>query len=803
MSEKLTLELALVLPEIPDERDACIGRLTALLRDDGLEQAHIAREDGSARLCLHYDPQRFGATEVRQLALAAGARVSARYRHESLRIDGMDCATCATVIEHALQRLDGVTEASVSYAAERLRLEYDGEKVSRKSVIRRVEALGYAVLASGRHEGWLQEHRELLVSAAAGLLLFAGWLAGVLGAPPTVSLPFLLGAYAAGGFFTLRDAIQSLRAGRFEIDTLMLVAAAGAAVLGAWEEGALLLFLYSLGHALEHLSMDRARNAISALAELAPKTALVQRDGTEQEVRVEDLLRGDHVIVKPGQRLPADGTIASGSSAIDQSPVTGESIPVEKATGDKVFAGTINGEGTLVIEVTKLARESTLARMAELVAEAQAQKSPTQRFTERFERIFVPLVLVGAVLLALVPPLIGMPWADAFYRAMAVLVAASPCALAIATPAAVLSGVARAARGGVLIKGGAHLESLGALEAIALDKTGTITRGRPQVTRIVALEGSEEELLRVAAAAESRSAHPLARAVTQAAQQRAVSWSEPSAVEAVTGKGLRAKIDGRAVLIGNLALFGSQAVPEPLAQEVARLESDGNTTMVVQSDGVFLGVIAVADTPRAGAREVLDRLRALGVGKIVMLTGDNERTARAVGRSVGLDEVRAGLLPEQKVEAVDALVRQYGRVAMIGDGVNDAPALAKATVGIAMGGAGTDVALETADAALMGDDLAKLPFAIALSRAARSVIRQNVWVSLGVVAALVPLTALGIAGIGPAVLVHEGSTVVVVLNALRLLAFEERSATRDCLGTGLSSGQSGRRAAPGEGAGRS
>jgi Cd2+/Zn2+-exporting ATPase len=778
MSEKLTMELGLVLPEIPDERDACIGRLTALLRGDGLEQAHIVREDGDARLCLHYDPQRFDATEVRRLALAAGAHVNARYRHESLRIDGMDCATCATVIEHALQRLDGVTEASVSYAAERLRLEYDGEKVSRKSVIRRVEALGYAVLESGRHEGWLQEHRELLVSAAAGLLLFAGWLAGVLGAPATVSLPFLLGAYAAGGFFTLRDAIQSLRAGRFEIDTLMLVAAAGAAVLGAWEEGALLLFLFSLGHALEHLAMDRARNAISALAELAPKTALVQRDGTEQDVRVEDLLRGDRVIVKPGQRLPADGTIASGSSAIDQSPVTGESIPVEKAAGDKVFAGTVNGQGTLIIEVTKLARESTLARMAELVAEAQAQKSPTQRFTERFERIFVPLVLVGAVLVAVVPPLVGMPWADAFYRAMAVLVAASPCALAIATPAAVLSGVARAARGGVLIKGGAHLESLGALGAIALDKTGTITRGQPQVTRIVALEGSEEDLLRVAAAADSRSAHPLARAVTQAAQQRAVSWSEPSAVEAVTGKGLRATIDGRAVLIGNLALFGSQAVPELLAQEVARLESDGNTTMVVQSDGVFLGVIAVADTPRAGVREVLDRLRALGVGKIVMLTGDNERTARAVGRSVSLDEVRAGLLPEQKVEAVDALVREHGRVAMIGDGVNDAPALARATVGIAMGGAGTDVALETADAALMGDDLAKLPFAIALSRAARRVIRQNVSVSLGVVAALVPLTALGIAGIGPAVLVHEGSTVIVVLNALRLFAFDEADATR-------------------------
>lgn len=396
MAEKLKLDLSLVLPDVPDERDACVGRLTELLQAEGLEKGHIISEDGSARLCLHYDPQRFSVSRVRELAQAAGAKIGNRYRHETLRIDGMDCPTCATVIEHALQRTDGVLEASVSYAVERLRLEYDSEKIERTAIIGRIQALGYAVLEEGRAVGWFAEHRELIFSGIAGLLLLAGWLAGRADAPRGLSLGLLLGAYAAGGFYTLRDAWQSLRSRRFDIDILMIVAAAGAAALGAWEEGALLLFLFSLGHALEHMAMDRARKAIEALAELAPKTAIVQRDGVEIEVRVEALQRGDRVIVKPGQRIPADGQVASGNSAVDQSPVTGESMPVEKQSGDKVFAGTVNGEGALVVEVTKLARESTLARMVEMVAEAQTQKSPTQRFTDRFERQRSPARNPGA-----------------------------------------------------------------------------------------------------------------------------------------------------------------------------------------------------------------------------------------------------------------------------------------------------------------------------------------------------------------------------------------------------------------------
>ena len=778
MTEKLKLDLPLVLPDVADERDACVGRLTRLLQAEGLELAHLAHENGNVRLCLHYDPQRFSVSRVRDLTQAAGAKIGDRFRHENLRIDGMDCPTCATVIEHALQRMDGVLEASVSYVAERLRLEFDSEKVRRSAIVGRIQALGYAVREEGHEAGWFAEHRELIFSVIAGVLLLAGWLAGRADAPRSLALGLLLGAYAAGGFYTLRDAWQSLRSRRFDIDTLMIVAAAGAAALGAWEEGALLLFLFSLGHALEHMAMDRARKAIEALAELAPKTAIVQRDGVEIEVRVEDLQRGDRVIVKPGQRIPADGQVATGNSAVDQSPVTGESMPVDKQAGDKVFAATVNGEGALIVEVTKLARESTLARMMDLVAEAQTQKSPTQRFTDRFERIFVPVVLVGVGLLIVLPPLFGFPFAESFYRAMAVLVAASPCALAIATPSAVLSGIARAARGGVLIKGGVHLENLGVLTAIAFDKTGTLTVGKPKVTDVVAINADEAGLLTVAAAVESRSAHPLAQAVVTEAKQRGLSWSEAGEAEAVTGKGLRATVDGKKIVIGNAKLFDGESIPEAILQHTERLQTEGKSIMLIQADGQFLGIVGLADTPRDGVKQVLERLRRIGIRKTVMLTGDNERVGRAIADAVGLDEVKAGLLPEDKVKAMDELGQRYGQVAMIGDGVNDAPAMARATVGIAMGGAGTDVALETADVALMADDLSRLPFAVALSRASRGIIRQNLWVSLGVVALLIPATLFGWAGIGLAVLVHEGSTLVVVINALRLLAYPDEENTK-------------------------
>ncbi len=773
MTEKLPLQLALVLPDVPDERDSCVERLTTLLQAQGLEKVHVVLQDGKPVLCLHFDPARFSLQTVRNMAQVAGASLSERYKHEFVRIGGMDCSTCATVIEHALKRLDGVQEASVSYAAERMRLEYDSDTVSRKAIVSRLEAMGYSVVEAHHEARWFVEYRELLVSAVAGVLLLAGWLTGFGHDTHFLSIALLGASIAIGGYYAMRDAWQSIRERELDIDVLMVVAAAGAAALGQWAEGALLLVLFSLGHALEHLAMDRARHAIEALADLAPKTALVVRDGVELEVAVEALLRGDKVLVRPGQRIPADGNVLDGASAVDQAAITGESMPVDKVIGSLVFAGTVNGEGLLTVEVSKLARDSSLARMVQLVAEAQTEKSPTQRFVTRFEKVFVPLVLVGVVALIVVPLLMGMPFAESFYRAMAVLVAASPCALAIATPSAVLAGVARAARGGVLIKGGVHLENLRALSAIAFDKTGTITTGKPVVTDVITLQGNEATLLVTAASVESRSGHPLAQAVVKAAQARKLDWPVATEVQAVTGKGVRALVSGRNVGIGNLRLFEGEDVPDAVRQQVTDLEFLGKTTMLVRADGVFIGLLALADTPRPGMRAVFARLASLGVHQTIMLTGDNPKVAKAVAASVGISDVRAGLLPEEKLTAIDELMAQHGQVAMVGDGVNDAPAMARATIGIAMGGAGTDVALETADVALMADDLSRLPFAIALSRASHSIIRQNLWAAFGVVALLIPATLFGLASMGIAVLIHEGATVLVVLNALRLLRFED------------------------------
>ena len=613
-------------------------------------------------------------------------------------------------------------------------------------------------------------------------------------APVWVAIAAYIPAYGFGGYFTLREAIENLRKKRFEIDTLMLVAAGGAAALGAWAEGALLLFLFSMGHSLEHLAMGRAKRAIEALAELAPQTAFVRRDGATHQIPVEELAVGDIAVVKPNERMSADGFVVVGTSSVNQAPVTGESMPVDKrpvddievatakpdkvAAAHRIFAGTINGAGAIEVQVTRLSKDTTLAKVVQMVGEAEAQKSPTQRFTDRFERIFVPtvLALVGLLLFAWV--VIDEPFRDSFYRAMAVLVAASPCALAISTPSAVLSGIARAARGGVLVKGGGPLENLGTLRAIAFDKTGTLTEGRPRITDVVPASGTTEaDLLRIAVAVESLSDHPLAAAVATGGRERIGETPIPTATDlrSITGRGVQAVVEGQPVHIGNPRLFGEvegATLPDDLREAGVKLEEAGRTTMIVRIGDRYLGLIGLMDTPRATANATLTRLRELGITRMIMISGDNQRVADAVAKEVGLDEAWGDLMPEHKVDAIKKL-RAQDKVAMVGDGVNDAPAMANATVGIAMGAAGSDVALETADVALMADDLAHLPFAVGLSRQTSRIIRQNLYVSLGVVAMLVPATIFGL-GIGPAVIAHEGSTLVVVFNALRLLAFKDR-----------------------------
>lgn len=646
------------------------------------------------------------------------------------------------------------------------------------------------------HGGPFGKHSELIFSLLCGCFLGAGYLIEKLipAASGWISIAAYLIAYSLGGFYTLKEAIESISKRKFEIDFLMLVAAAGAAALGAWPEGALLLFLFSLGHSLENMAMEKARKSIESLAALAPRTATIRRDGKHVEIPVEDLKTGDIVIVKPNSQIPADGVLLSGQASINQAPITGESMPVDKvAVSDpqadysdeknvklenKVFAGTINGAAVLEILALREAKDSTLSRVVQMVKEAGQKQSPTQQFTKKIEKYYVPAVLILVVLLMLAFLVIDEPFSASFYRAMAVLVASSPCALAISTPSAVLSGVARAARQGVLVKGGKPLEDLGVLTAVAFDKTGTLTEGKPQLHKIIRLNGtSEAELLKTAVAVEKLSDHPLASAVVNGGLQRLGEQriDEAGNVKAVMGKGIEAFYQGQKVVIGNAEIFrkeGESVLPDDVLRQVEQLQKEGNTTMIVRKADQFIGILAVMDLPRPEAAEVLQELKKIGIKKMLMLTGDNQQVANAVAKQIGITQAKGDLLPEDKLSAINELRREENKLAMIGDGVNDAPAMTSSTVGIAMGAAGSDVALETADIALMANSLKNLPFAIGLSRKSKSIIRQNLIISLGMVALLIPLTILGLANIGPAVAAHEGSTVLVVLNALRLLAYE-------------------------------
>ena len=835
----LHLALARALPGIDESDDGCIARFEQTMKaQTGVTEAHLEMHEGQPTLCLHYDPNLVPLERVERLARDTGVAITTRFRHETLPLLGMDHGTNPANIERAVGAVPGVLNVGVNYPIEKMKVEYDSTITNLDAIVKAVRSLGlrfgnpgtsakiaphadhdeagheahdhaghdHAGVASkheghdhdhegheehGGHEGhshapvpeganWFRRNPELSLSLLSGMLLAVGFAGERFShLPHAAAIGIYVMAYVAGGFDLARHGLPTALRGKLDVDFLMLVAAIGAAVLGEWVEGALLLFLFSFGHALEHFAMERARDAIGALGKLTPKVARVRRNGAESEVPVADVRVGDIAIIRSGDRIAVDGKIVQGRSAVDQSPITGESVPVEKAPGETVFAGAINGDGALEVEVTRLAQDTTMARVIKMVEEAQTQKSPTQSFTDNFERVFVPVVLVTVVLAAVVPPLLHwLPWKDAILRALSTLVAAAPCALALATPAAVLAGIGQAARNGVLIKGGVHLENLGSLEAIALDKTGTITRGKPEVADVLVFGGgvTEQDLLRTAASVESRSAHPLAQAVVRKAQEQNLNLFPTGELQSLTGRGVQAEVNGALVRIGSPQLFVEAGVdmPPEIADTNRRLGDAGKSTMLVGVDARVIGVLALADQPRPETPATLERLKKLGITSLIMLTGDNARVAHTIAETVGLTDVRADLMPENKVTAIKELLQKHGRVAMVGDGVNDAPALANATVGIAMGAGGTDVALETADVALMSDDLSKLPFAVALSRESRRVIKQNLFISLGVIALLVPSTLFGFASIGIAVFFHEGSTLLVVANALRLLRFRER-----------------------------
>ncbi len=646
-----------------------------------------------------------------------------------------------------------------------------------------------------QHNGIFGQRTELYFSILCGVFMVTGFLLERFGNQHNwMHLSSYVISYIFGGYYATLEAFDKIKKGEFEIDFLMIVAAIGAAYIGSWVEGALLLFLFSLGHALENFAMNKAKKSIEALGNLSPKTALVKRNGIVEEVGVEDLKINDIIVIKPNSKIAADGVIINGQSAINQAPITGESMPVDKtaiANVDRlpkfdeiekdhvVFTGTINGDGSIEVLVLKLNEDSTVARLIAMVSEVETHKSPTQRLTKKFEKWYVPIVIIVVILLCFAYVIIDEPFAESLYRAITVLVAASPCALAISTPSAVLSGIARAAQKGVLIKGGKALEDLGTITTIAFDKTGTLTEGKPKLTNIIPFHDYDlQELLRIVLEVESLSNHPLARAIAKdiKIQYKLNYLNAASNVSAIQGKGISAIYKESKVFIGNLKLMEDEGIMVESAaiSQMETLLQNGHTVMLVAFQKEVIGLISVMDVPRSTAIETLKALKLLGIKRMIMLTGDHQNVGDAIAKQIGLTEAKGNLLPEDKVDAIKNLMHRDGKIAMIGDGVNDAPAMAFSTVSVAMGAAGSDVALETADVALMSDKIEMLPFVIGLSRESKRIIKQNIWISLGVVALLVPATILGFTNIGLAVIFHEGSTLVVVLNALRLLGFKAK-----------------------------
>ena len=705
--------------------------------------------------------------------MAATCPVCEIHAESVFKIEGMDCHEEVAILDKRLKKLAGLEALDADVLNQRLKIKYDAAKLN-------TSAIAEAVAQTGMR-AWLEHEqpvgpapsaatRRLLV-ILSGVLLTAGMALELTAIDRRVVIAAYAVAIASGGLYSVRRALHAARSLALDINVLMLVAVAGAMILGEWSEGASVVFLFALAQLLEARAMERARGAIRALMDLTPAEAMVRAGDEFRRVAVERIAVGDIVVVRPGEKIPLDGVVAAGDSHVNQAPVTGESLPVEKRTGDEVFAGTINGRGALDVRVTRLRADSTLARIIELVERAQAQRAPSQTFVERFARIYTPAVLVLAALIAIVPPLVlNAEWSVWIYRALVLLVISCPCALVISTPVSVVSALAAAARKGVLIKGGARLERLADVRCVAFDKTGTLTKGELRVVDVAALDGVHaDRVLQLAASVEHRSEHPIGAAVVARAREHGLPLLPVQHFQALPGLGAEAIVDGDRLVLGNHRLFEERGICSPgVHAQLERFAADGRTTVIVGTTRP-IGIIGVADRPRESARDAVQMLRDHGVRHVALLTGDHESAARAVGDGVGLDEVRFGLLPADKVQAVEALRARFGTVAMVGDGVNDAPALAAADVGIAMGVAGTDAALETADVALMADELLKIPYALRLSRATVRNIRANIAFSIALKAAFLVMAVLGVATLWMAVVADMGASLIVIANALRLL----------------------------------
>ena len=696
-------------------------------------------------------------------------------RTEQYRLENLSCANCAAKFEKNVKEIDNVQEAQLNFGAAKLtvtgevtieQLEaagaFDGIKVSRASERKQIEKQPF----------WKRKENQL--AAFSFVFVVFGLIASViLGEGHLLVNGLYAIAIFVGGYTIFLTGIKNLLRLEFNMKTLMTIAIIGAALIGEWQEAAIVVFLFAISEALEAYSMNKARQSISQLVELAPTNAIIKRaHGThyhEMEVLTEQIEIGDLLVVKPGQKIAMDGFVVEGTSTVNQAAITGESIPVTKAVGDHVFAGTLNEAGALEVKVTKRVEDTTIAKIIHLVEEAQAQKAPSQKFVDRFAKYYTPVIMLIALLVAVIPSALTGDWAHWVYQGLAVLVVGCPCALVISTPVAIVTAIGNAARQGVLIKGGAYLEQLAHIQAVAFDKTGTLTKGQPEVMDIVANHYDAHALLMKIAAVEKKSQHPLARAILTKAFDEKIHIPHAESFQSVTGKGAYATVDGEVIYVGSSSWIESMVViPEALQVAIKQHASNGHSVIVAANDTKVLGIISIADQVRAESKQVIEALHTNGIQHTVMLTGDAPLTAGKIASQIMIHDVRASLLPEHKLQAMKELKQQYGAVAMVGDGVNDAPALASADIGIAMGGAGSDAALETAQIVFMRDDLTKLPFTMKLSKRTLTIIKQNITFALGLKLIAILLVIPGWLTLWIAIFADIGATLIVILNALRL-----------------------------------
>ncbi|MFE7064169.1 heavy metal translocating P-type ATPase [Sutcliffiella sp. NPDC057660] len=710
---------------------------------------------------------------------------------KAYRVQGFTCANCAGKFEKNVKQLPGVEDAKVNFGASKIAV-YGNATIEELEKAGAFENLKVTPEKSTRQASqkvkedttedkvpFYKKHSTLLY---ASLLIAFGYLSSyVNGEENIVTTLLFLASMFIGGLSLFKVGLQNLLRFEFDMKTLMTVAVIGGAIIGEWAEVAIVVILFAISEALERFSMDRARQSIRSLMDIAPKEALVRRNGQEIMIHVDDIAVGDIMIVKPGQKIAMDGVVVSGYSAVNQAAITGESVPIEKTVDDEVFAGTLNEEGLLEVKITKLVEDTTISKIIHLVEEAQGERAPSQAFVDKFAKYYTPIIMIIAALVAIVPPLFfDLSWETWIYQGLAVLVVGCPCALVISTPISIVSAIGNAAKKGVLVKGGVYLEEIGALKAIAFDKTGTLTKGVPAVTdyNVLNKQINEKELLSIITALEYRSQHPLASAIMKKAEEENITYSDVQVEDfsSITGKGIKGIVNGTTYYIGSPKLFKELLTADfdkDLEQNVTTLQNQGKTAMIIGTEKEILGVIAVADEVRESSKEIIQKLHQLGIKKTIMLTGDNKGTANAIGGQVGVSDIEAELMPQDKLDFIKQLRSEYGNVAMVGDGVNDAPALAASTVGIAMGGAGTDTALETADVALMGDDLRKLPFTVKLSRKTLNIIKANITFAIVIKFIALLLVIPGWLTLWIAILSDMGATLLVALNGLRLMRVKE------------------------------